>query len=142
MKIVKGKLTLDKRDFRVGNFVFTREPEHIKVQDIGQMVAHRISVHIAKGQLLDMMLADKEKYAKMLEMYAVSMYNVLSVAPDMTFYEEVYKSTEECARRHADVYGLKENVSDEEDAKILKEERELEEAKEEILAKTSEEEEQ
>ncbi len=140
MKIIKGKVALDKRDFRVGNFVYTREPEHIKVQDIGQVVAHRISLNIAKGQLLDMMLSDKEKYAKMLEMYAVSMYNVLSVAPDMEFYEQVYKATEDCAKRHRDLYGIKENISDEDDAKILKEERALEGAKQELLDKTSEEE--
>lgn len=132
MKILKGKLKLEKSDVRVGNFVYTDEPDHIKVQDISLTVTHRISKHIAKGQLLSMWLEDPKKNEQNLRNYAALTYNLLCTVPDADFYNDIHGASLRCVNRHKDLYGLKEDITDEEDAKIVKEEKELHEAVEEI----------
>lgn len=42
------------------------------------------------------------------------------------------KAVRECINRHKELYGIKEDLTDEEDAIILKEEQELHEAEEEV----------
>ena len=139
MKILNGKIKLDKRDTRVGNFVYTLEPDHIKVQDISLTITHRINRHIAKGQLLEMMLEDPKKYGNDLHNYATLMYNLLCTVPDATLYEDMNTAVLACINRHKDVYGIKENIGKAEDDKILQEERELHEAVEEIKEKVADE---
>lgn len=132
MKIINGKLKLDKRDVRVGNFVFTLEPDYIKVQDISLTVTHRISRNIARGQLLGMLLAEPEKYERDLRNYAALMFNLLCTVPDAEFYDDIYRASVRCVNRHKDIYGIKDDISEEEDAQIVREEKELHEAVEEI----------
>lgn len=139
MKILNGKIKLDKRDTRVGNFVYTLEPDHIKVQDISLTITHRINRHIAKGQLLEMMLEDPKKYGNDLHNYATLMYNLLCTVPDATLYEDLNTAVLACINRHKDVYGIKENIGKAEDDNILQEERELHEAVEEIKEKVADE---
>lgn len=139
MKILNGKIKLDKRDIRVGNFVYTMEPEHIKVQDISLTITHRIHRGIAKAQLIEMMLEDPKKYQNELHNYATIMYNLLCTAPDATFYEDISKAVLDCVNRHKDVYGIKDNITPEENAQILQEERELHEAVEDIKEKVGDE---
>lgn len=138
MKILNGKVKLDKRDVRIGNFVYTIEPDHIKIQDISLTITHRINRHIAKGQLLEMMLEDAGKYKNDLHNYATLMYNFLCTVPDVTFYEDINKAVLDCINRHKDVYGIKEDITPAEDAKILQEEKELHEAVAEMAEKTKE----
>ncbi len=135
MKIVKGKLKLCKRDVRMGNFVYSIEPDHIKVQDISMTVSHIISKRIARGQLLDMLLSEPEKYGKDLRNYAALMYNLLCTVPDAEFYNDIYGASVRCVNRHKDLYGIKDDITDEEDAKIVREEKELHAAVEEIKDK-------
>lgn len=135
MKIVKGKVKLDKRDYRVGNFVYSDEGDYIKMQDINRTVVHRIEKRIAKGQLLDMMLSAPEEHKKGLECYAVMMYNVLCVVPDPVFYNDMSSAVLACVNRHKNIYGIKEDISDEEDKAILREEREFHEAMSDIVEK-------
>ena len=135
MKILNGKIKLDKRDIRVGNFVYTLEPDHIKIQDISLTITHRILRHIAKGQLLEMMLKDPKKYENDLHNYATIMYNLLCAVPDVNFYEDLNKAVLSCVNRHKDIYGIKDDITPEADAKILQEEKEMHEAVEEITEK-------
>lgn len=135
MKILNGKIKLDKRDTRVGNFVYTLEDNHIKVQDISLTITHRINRHIAKGQLLEMMLEDPKKYQNDLHNYATLMYNFLCTVPDASLYEDINKAVLACINRHKDVYGIKEDITPAEDAKILQEEKELHEAVAEMTGK-------
>lgn len=135
MKILNGKVKLGKRDIRVGNFVYTNEPDHINIQDINLTITHRINRHIAKGQLLEMMLEDPEKYKNDLHNYATLMYNFLCTVPDATLYDDINKAVLDCINRHKDVYGIKEDITPAEDAKILQEEKELHEAVEDIKEK-------
>ena len=135
MKILNGKIKLDKRDTRVGNFVYTLEENHIKVQDISLTVTHRIHRGIAKAQLLEMMLEDPKKYETDLHNYATLIYNFLCTVPDATLYDDLNKAVLACINRHKDVYGIKEDITPAEDAKILQEEKELHEAVEDIKEK-------
>ncbi len=132
MKILKGKLKLGKNDVRVGNFVYTAEPDHIKVQDISLTVTHRIGRNIAKGQLLAFWLEDPEKNGRNLRNYAALMYNLLCTVPDADFYNDIHGAALRCVNRHKDLYGLKDDIADEEDAKIVEEEKGLHDAVEEI----------
>lgn len=138
MKIINGNLKLDKRDVRVGNFVFTLEPNHIKVQDISLTVTHRISRNIARGQLLGMFLAEPEKYERDLRNYAALMFNLLCTVPDAEFYDDIYRASVRCVNRHKDIYGIKDDITEDEDAQIVREERELHAAMEEIKEKAGE----
>ena len=135
MRILNGKVKLDNRDVRVGNFVYTNEPDHIKVQDINLTITHRINRGIAKGQLLAMMLDDPKKYERDLHNYAAIIYNLLCTVPDAQMYEDINKAVMECINRHKDVYGMKDDITPEDDAKIVQEEKELHEAMEEIKEK-------
>lgn len=135
MKILNGKIKLDKRDTRVGNFVYTLEENHIKVQDISLTITHRIHRGIAKAQLLEMMLEDPKKYETDLHNYATLIYNFLCTVPDATLYDDLNKAVLACINRHKDVYGIKEDITPAEDAKILQEEKELHEAVEDIKEK-------
>ena len=135
MKILNGKIKLDKRDTRVGNFVYTLEENHIKVQDISLTITHRIHRGIAKAQLLEMMLEDPKKYETDLHNYATLIYNVLCTVPDATLYDDLNKAVLACINRHKDVYGIKEDITPAEDAKILQDEKELHEAVEDIKEK-------
>lgn len=139
MRIEHGKLKLDKRDVRVGNFVYSIEPDHIRVQDISRTITHRISRHIVKGQMLQILLKEPEKHEKALRDYATLMYNLLCVLPDAEFYKEMYEAGLRCVNRHKDIYGIKEDITDAEDAKIVQEEKELHEAMEEIKSVVGEE---
>lgn len=139
MKILNGKIKLDKRDTRVGNFVYTLEDNHIKVQDISLTITHRIHRGIAKAQLLEMMLEDPKKYETDLHNYATLIYNFLCTVPDATLYDDLNKAVLACINRHKDVYGIKEDITPAEDAKILQEEKELHEAVEDIKANAGDE---
>lgn len=136
MKIKDGKIKLDKRDVRVGNFIFTREPEHIKVQDISGMVSCRYHMGGLKWKYLNLLLEESQKNFKFLQNEAVLMSNFLLVVPDMEFYEEVNKAIIDCINRHPNFYDIKEDISQKEDDKILTEEKTLYEAMEEVKEKT------
>jgi hypothetical protein len=142
MRIKDGKVYLDKkRDTRVGNFVYTIEPEHIKVQDISAVATHRISRRVPKGQLLMMFLKDPKEHERSLHNYAAIMFNTLCTVPDAQFYQEMYDASIACVNRHKDIYGLKDDISAAEDAKIVQEERDLQAAADEIVEKAGGEEE-
>lgn len=130
-----SKFKISKDDLRIGNFVFHEEKGHIKVSDLNGNVTHRISTWIAKGQVLKAAMdglkdgdSNMERY---LENYAVVTFNFLSAVPDADLHKEVLESTIACINRHKDVYGIKDDITPEEDAKILDEEKNLEKALEE-----------
>ena len=138
MKIVKGKIKLDKRDTRVGNFVYTDEGEHIKIQDINLTITHRINKRIAKGQLLEMMLAEKDEHKNDLHNYATLIYNLLCTVPDVQFYEDINTAVLACVNRHKDIYGIKEDIGKEEDDAIVQEEKGIHEAVADVVEKAGE----
>ena len=63
--------------------------------------------------------------------YAAVMYNTICCVPDVEFLTDLQGAVRDCLNRHKDLYGLKDDITEEEDAKILREEVELAEAEQE-----------
>lgn len=130
MKVKRGKVKLEKGDRRVGNFVYHREPAHYKLQDIGGLVSVRISNALLAGRMIAEVMDDGGE--NFLHNYAASVYNVMGCVPDVEFLGELNKCVRECINRHKELYGIKDDLTEAEDAIILKEERELAEAEAEV----------
>lgn len=136
-----SKFKISKGDVRVGNFIYHVENSHIKVTDVYGNVTHRVSKYIAKGQMLSVALENADKDPKMLawlENYAIAAFNFLSAVPDEELLRTVVEATNDCFLRHKDLYGIKDDISKDEDDKILQETKDEVEAMEE-LKKTAEE---
>ena len=125
MKVIKGKLVLTKVDYRVGNMVFSDFSEHIQVQDINSTMVLKVAKRIPAG----FMLADaiRERTDKFLHNWGATMFNVTLCAHDVQSMVDLNKSVKECYERHAGIYGAA-PASDEEEAGIIRGERELHEA--------------
>lgn len=135
MRIGKdGKLKLSKGERQVGSFVYKREPEHVKIMDINGTVTHRISSRfLQSGRLLDMQLDHKEDV--FLHNYAAMIYNLSGVLPDEEFMVAIDNACRACVNRHKEYYGIKENISAEEDKEILEESKQVYDAVEELKEK-------
>lgn len=122
MKVKDGKLKLSKNERQVGSFVFKREAEHIKVTDINGAMSFRISNRaFQSGRLLEMMLQEKEQ--RFLHNYAAMVWNLSGVIPDEAFMLDVNAACVNCVNRHKEFYGIKENISVEEDNAIIDEQK-------------------
>lgn len=130
MKVKNGKVKLEKGDRRVGNFVYSREKAHVKLQDIGGLFSFRVSDGLLAGRMMMEVLDDGGE--AFLGNYAAVMYNTICCVPDVEFLTALQTAVRDCLNRHKDLYGLKDDLTDDEDAKILKEEVELAEAEEEV----------
>ena len=131
MKVTKkGKVKLETGDRRVGNFVYHREKAHYKLQDIGGLFSVRVSNALMAGVMISEVMDDGGE--AFLGNYAATVYNFACCVPDVEFLGAVNAAVRDCINRHKDLYGLKEDITDEEDAKILREEFELHEAEEEV----------
>jgi len=120
----KGKVVLQHGDYRVGNFVFHKEPSHIKVTPISGIVSWRVAVETAIGWMITEAL--KEKHDNWLHMYASSTFSRLCVVPDQQFFEKHAELVNAQVDLHPEYYG-KERPTDDKSAddKILQEEKEL-----------------
>lgn len=133
MKVTKnGRVKLDSRDTRVGNFVVTDEPEHIKIQDINSTYHIRISKRMPVGIWLTALLERGESALPTLKTYIAVVWSMLSVAPDDDFVQDIIKATEAALKRHPDWYGIKADATDEEHAEAAREVREMKEFEEEV----------
>lgn len=131
MKTTKdGKLKLSKDERQVGNFVYKNEPEHIKICDINSQMTHRVGKHLNIGRFLEMGL--KEKDDNSLTNYATLLWLFSNILPDVEFVKDINKACTDCVNRHKDFYGIKEDITPEEDKEILKESKEVYEAIEEL----------
>lgn len=130
MKVSKeGKVVITKADYRVGNFVWSNYSEYVAFSDINRTIQTKVSKRTLVGQMLEN--AIREKSDNFLHNYGGILYYLNGVVPDQQFIEEVFKSTQDCLERHPELYG-KADVTDEEDAKIIQEEKELKEFEEEV----------
>ena len=130
MKVKRGKVKLEKGDRRVGNFVYHRESGHYKLQDIGGVMSIRVSNVLLAGRMISEVFDDGGE--NFLANYATTMYNVIGCVPDVEYLTALHKCAVDCINRHKDLYGVKDDISAEEDAVILREERELAEAEAEV----------
>ena len=131
MKTTKdGKLKLSKDERQIGNFIFKREAEFIKICDINSQMTHRVSKQLNIGRMLDMALKDRQdnwlgNYAAMTWMYS-------NIVTDEQFFLDIDKACVGCVNRHKEFYGISEDITPEADKEILDEAREVYEAIEEL----------
>lgn len=117
-------MVLTKNDRRVGNFVYSNYTDRVALTDIHGT----IRTSVAKRTLIGQMIADAMEKGSdnFLHNYAGFSYYINGIAPDHEFIKDVLAAADACLKRHPDLYGQRE-VSDDEDAKIVREERELKE---------------
>ena len=132
MKTTKdGKIKLSKDERRVGNFVYKKETNHIKIMDINDTFSVRVSKQtLMSGRLLDIQLQHKEDV--FLGNYAAMMYNLCGLLPDEEFMVKMQEAAIDCVNRHKEMYGIKEDITKEKDDEILKDTQETQEAIEEL----------
>lgn len=124
MKVIDGKLKIDKRDTRVGNFVVTEETDYYKVQDISRLVSHRFRKETLIGRAVAVMLSGGNE--KFLATWISVMELAFTVVPDAEYLKDLYEVSTACLERHrADLYGGAK--ADEDDEKILTEQKNLHE---------------
>ena len=131
MKVGKdGKLKLSKDERRIGNFIYKNEPEHIKICDINSNMTHRVSKHLNIGRMLEMAL--KEKQDNWLANYAAMTWMYSTIVTDEQFFLDIDRACVECVNRHKEFYGIKEDITPEQDKEILEESKEVYGAIEEL----------
>ena len=131
MKTTKdGKLKLSKDERQIGNFVWKNEPEYIKICDINSAMTHRVSKNLNIGRMLEMAL--KEKRDNYLANYAAMVWLFSNIVTDEQFFLDIDKACVDCVNRHKEFYGIKEDISKEEDAEIVQEAKETIEAIEQL----------
>ena len=131
MKTTKdGKLKLSKDERQVGNFVYKNEPEYIKICDINSQMTHRVAKHLNIGRMLEMAL--KEKQDNYLANYAAMTWLYSSIVTDEQFFLDIDKACVDCVNRHKEFYGIKEDITPEQDKEILEESKEVYDAIEEL----------
>jgi hypothetical protein len=131
MRVSKdGKLKLSKDERQYGNFVFKNEEDYIKISDINSNLTHRVSKMLNIGQM--MTIALKENHTQWLENYAALVWFFSNIVTDEQFFLDINKACEDCVNRHPELYGIKKDISAEEDAEILQESKDVYEAIEEL----------
>ena len=134
MKVGKdGKLKLSKDERQIGNFIYKNEAEHIKICDINSAVTHRVGKHLNIGRMLEMAL--KERKDQYLANYAAMTWLFSNIVTDEQFFLDIDKACVDCVNRHKDFYGIKDDITTEQDAEILQEAKETYEAIEELKEK-------
>lgn len=130
MRVSKeGKVVITRADYRVGNFVWSNYAEYVAFSDINRTIQTKVSKRTLVGQMLEN--AIKGRNETFLHNYSGVLYYLNGIAPDREFIEEAFRAAQACLERHPELYG-KADVTDEEDAKIVQEERELKEFEEEV----------
>lgn len=88
MKVKDGKLSLGKNDFRVGNFVLSKEKMHFKLQDINGYWSTRIAfMHPMYMLLEECVKAKNEGY---IEAIAKILYAISTTPPDKDMLKDLY----------------------------------------------------
>lgn len=134
MKTTKDrKLKLTKGERQIGNFIFKNEPEYIKISDINSAMTHRVSKHLNIGRLLEMAL--KERSDNYLANYASMTWLYSNIVTDEQFFMDINKACVDCVERHKEFYGIKDDITPEQDKEILNEVQGAQEAIEELKEK-------
>ncbi len=120
----KGRIRLQRGDYRVGNFVFHTESNHIKVTATSGMASWRVSLDSSAGMLVANGIREKED--RWLGIYAASVFSQLLVVPDPGFFAKHAELVNAQTAAHPEFYGKPRPTDDKaEDGAILKEEEEL-----------------
>ncbi len=130
MKITKdNKVILSPAEKRVGNYIVKEEKAHMKVSDLGGLFTHRFAKSTAIGAFI------YECYSRIgsdgdagrgLGNWIAILFSVTVVVPDTQFLSDVYKASEDCLKRHPEIYGEPAQDPDPgQDADIIKGMREM-----------------
>ena len=131
MKINKdGKVVLTGIDYQVGNFVFSNYAESVGFCDINKGIEVKISKRFLIGEMLQQAIEGKNE--NFLHNYSGVVYYLLGIVPDGEYLETAFKAASECMKRHPELYPHQEKISDEEDANIIREEKELSEFEDQV----------
>lgn len=131
MKTTKdGKLKLSKGERQIGSFIYKDEPGYIKISDINSAMTHRVSKHLNIGRLLEMAL--KERSDNYLANYASMTWLYSNIVTDEQFFMDINKACVDCVERHKEFYGIKDDITPEQDKEILDESKEVYGAIEEL----------
>lgn len=126
MKVTKdGRVKLEFRERRAGNYFFKMENGHIKIQDINGVFSVRVSVRMPIGIWLKSIIEKGAEGEATLKTYAAVLWSMLSVAPDDEFVQDIIKSSQSALERHPDWYGFKADASEEENREAEQEGKEL-----------------
>ena len=123
MKTKKAKRRLSKGEIQLGGFLVKNEEAFIKISDSAGYMTHRVSKFLNIGRMLDMAL--DEKQTKFLEDYCALAWVFSNVMPDTQFFLDIDRACVDCLNRHKDYYGIKEDISHDEDRKIIMEQKDL-----------------
>lgn len=126
MKIENENVVLADNEYRVGNFILRDGDDTISVTDLMGVVSFTLSKRHASGKMLKEMY--DQRLDKAIQNYVSVMWNVLAVLPDLQWMTEVFNASVACVERNKSFYGIDENITDDDDAKILAEEKEFHEA--------------
>ena len=121
---------LPKNTRQIGNFLFKNEENYIKICDINSQMTHRVSKSLNIGRMLEMAL--KEKKDQYLANYAAMTWLYSNIVTDEQFFLDIDKACVDCVNRHKEFYGIKEDITPEQDKEILEESKEVYGAIEEL----------
>lgn len=131
MKVSKdGTIKLAKNERQFGNFILKNEECYMKVTDIQSQISHRVSKLLNIGRFLEM--GYKEKSNENIHVYMALLWMFSNVIPDVKFTKDINNACIACINRPKDFYGIKEDISTEEDAEILREAKETYDAVEKL----------
>ena len=133
MKATKDGIKLAKNEYRVGNFIYKNEENHIKIFDINTALTHRVATHLNIGRMLE--IAIKEKRENYLHNYASMVWLFSNIVTDEQFFLDIDKACVDCVNRHKEFYGIKEDIAPKEDNDILEESKQVYNALEELKDK-------
>lgn len=120
----QDKERADKK-YQVGNFIYINEDNHVTIMDINSLVVHKVSKDLNIGRLLA--LALERMNENFLRWYAAILWQFSNCLMDTQFLQDFTSVWLCCVNRNKEFYGIKEDITKEEDDKILNEERELKE---------------
>ena len=132
-----------KTEYRAGAFTWTASGGRVCLKTLSDSFFFRVSTATAAGRFLSMAVDAARQgdggSGRFLAAYASVLMEAHSVvpchdkaegdSPEFDFLSEVHRVSQEAVRRHPALYGVPDKpVTDEEDAKVLQEERRLREA--------------
>lgn len=117
------KRRLSKGEIQVGGFLIKNEEAYIKISDASGYMSHRVSKFLNIGKMLEMAL--EEKQTQYLENYCALVWAFSNVVTDPQFFLDIDRACVDCINRHKDYYGIKEDISYDEDRQILVEQKEM-----------------
>lgn len=141
-----------KTEYRTGAFIWTASGGRVSLKTLSDNFYFRVSAATAAGRFLAMAVDEArqgdEGAGRFLAAYASVMMEAHSVvpchdkaqdgSPEFDFLTEIHKASQEAVRRHPALYGVPEKpVTDEEDKKVLEEERRLREAEDSLKQDSS-----